>query len=59
MENQSNDTHFSFTDEHGIDYLCPIDSVKNRSAMTDREFSECVEEDVVRRYSGNIKVQTA
>lgn len=59
MKNTERATHFSISDENGTDFLCPIDAVKNQSAITNREFDECVEEDVVRRYSGNVKVQSA
>lgn len=59
MKNTEQATHFPISDENGADFLCPIDAVKNQNAITDREFDECVEEDVVRRYSGNVKVQSA
>ena len=49
-------THFSYKDDSGVTYLCPIDAVKNRDNISSQEFEECVEEDVVRRYSGNVKV---
>lgn len=59
MKNTDNATHFSISDENGTDYLCPIDAIENQDAITEREFDECVEEDVVRRYSGNVTVQDA
>jgi|GEM_PF-2263690 len=57
MKNTDKATHFPIRDENGTDYLCPIDAVENQNAITDQEFDECVEEDVVRRYSGNVTVQ--
>jgi hypothetical protein len=52
MAKPTNDTYFETRDENGDVILCPI-------AATDGDQSEdCVEEDVVRRYSGNIQVET-
>lgn len=46
-------THYETKDNNGVTVLCPI------GTGDERKSEECVEEDVVRRYSGNIRVQTA
>jgi len=43
-----NRTYFIVQDKHGENYLCPLDRVGDRHAVTDREFDECVEKDYAR-----------
>ena len=50
-------TYFVVKDKHGDDYLCPLDAVQDSNAVSDQEFDECVEKDVVERYSGNIVIR--
>ena len=50
-------TYFISKDHNGNDYLCPLNSVKDRNAVTDDEFDDCVEKDIVERYSGNIDIK--
>jgi hypothetical protein len=50
-------TYFIVKDQNGDDYLCPLNSVKERSAVTDDELDDCVEKDIVERYSGNIEIE--
>jgi len=52
-------TYFIVKYKHGNDYLCPLDAVKDRDAVSDQEFDECFEKDVVERYSGNIEIESA
>ena len=52
MKTTGNEKYFATKDENGTTILCPID------ADAGRDFDECVEEDVVRRYSGNIDADT-
>ena len=52
-----NKTYFVVKDEHGDSYLCPINSVKRRDAITADELESCVEKDIVERYSGNIDIE--
>ena len=52
MKTKGNEKYFATKDEKGTTILCPID------AADSRDFDECVEEDVVRRYSGNIDADT-
>jgi hypothetical protein len=52
MVKTAKDTYFETRDENGDVILCPI------AATEGVESEDCVEEDVVRRYSGNIRVET-
>ena len=58
MEKTQTNDYFVVKDAENIDYLCPVDAVKNRAAVTDQELEECVEKDVVGRYSGNIDIES-
>jgi hypothetical protein len=49
--------YFIVKDKNGDDYFCPLNAVQDRRNVADREFDECVEKDVVERYSGNIEVE--
>lgn len=51
-----NDTPFTrVTDEAGLDYYCPL-TADDRDAAPDTIGDDCVESDVVHRYSGHIHV---
>jgi hypothetical protein len=56
MATINKNTYINVKDQTGNDYLCPMNAVKDRNAITDQEFDECVEKDVVGRYSGNIDI---
>ena len=43
-------------DKDGERFLCPINSSGSRSDKTVELNDDCIEEDVVRRYAGNINV---
>ena len=43
-------------DKTGSEFLCPLDALKSVKDATDEELAECVEEDVVGRYSGDIEI---
>ena len=43
-------------DKTGSEFLCPLDALKSIKDATDEELAECVEEDVVGRYSGDIEI---
>ena len=58
MTKVDNNTYFKLKDKNGSDYLCPIDAVKNRNTVSDRELDDCVENDVVGRYGGNIEIES-
>lgn len=57
MATMIENTYFIVKDQNGDDYLCPLNSVKERSAVTDDELDDCVEKDIVERYSGNIEIE--
>lgn len=57
MDAINNRTYFVVRDKHGERYLCPIDSVKSRDAITADEPESCVEQDIVEPYSGNIDIE--
>ena len=52
-----NATYFVVKDKDGAEYLCPLESLRDRSSIGDDEVSNCVEKDVVERYSGNINIE--
>ena len=56
MATVNNQTYFVVRGEHGDDYLCPLNSVRNKDAITEDELEICVERDIVERYSGNIDI---
>ena len=43
-------------DKAGSEFLCPLDDLKSIKDATDEELAECVEEDVVGRYAGDIEI---
>ena len=43
-------------DKNGERFLCPIDSGRDNSDQSVDLNDDCIEEDVVRRYAGNINV---
>lgn len=43
-------------DKTGSEFLCPLDALKSIKDPTEEELAECVEEDVVGRYSGDIEI---
>lgn len=57
MTKTKENAYFIVTDRNGDDFLCPLNAVKNRREVLGRELEECVEKDVVERYSGNIDIQ--
>ena len=48
--------YFKITDNAGNEFLCPLGALKKISDATEDELLNCVEEDVVGRYAGNIEV---
>ena len=58
MAKINNNTYVKLIDKNGRDYLCPIDDVKSRDAVSDQELDDCVENDVVGRYAGNIEIES-
>lgn len=52
-----NSTYVKVTTDNGEDYLCPVAALNSKSTLGDDELTSCVEQDVVQRYSGNIKIE--
>lgn len=50
-------TYVLIRDSKGDKLLCPIDSIRNPSANRIDAIEDCVEEDVVGRYAGNLTVK--
>ena len=49
-------THKTFKDEHGKDFLCPVEKVKGgRDAAID--FNVCFEKNVPGRYAARINIR--
>jgi len=48
--------YLKIKDKAGNEFLCPLDALKSVRDATEEELSECVEEAVVGRYSGDIEV---
>jgi len=58
MAKFNNNSYVKLIDKNGNEYLCPIDAVKSRDAVSDQELDDCVENDVVGRYAGNIEIES-
>ena len=58
MANSNDDVYIVVTDKRGEELLCPVDRVRNRSALTENELLNCFEKDVAERYSGNITIES-
>ncbi len=46
-------------DKDGEKFLCPIKSRRSVSSKTIDLNDDCIEEDVVGRYAGNIKIESS
>lgn len=58
MATTKNNAYFLVRDKEGEEFLCPLETVKKRDAVTDGEMNDCVEKSVVERYSGNISIES-
>ena len=58
MATKNKNTYFIVKGKHGNDYLCPLNAVKVRDAVSDQELDKCIEKDVVDRYSGDIDIES-
>jgi len=56
MSTKNKDTYVVVKDEDHTDYLCPLDAVKADGAAAGQVSTDCLEKDVVERYSGNIEI---
>ena len=53
---RENESYRMVRDDYGRDYYCPLGAIDNHERMKRDRWDECVETDVVQRYSGNIHV---
>ena len=53
---QEKESYRMVKDEGGDKYYCPLGAIDNNERMKRDRWDECVETDVVQRYSGNIHV---
>jgi hypothetical protein len=58
MSNNNSDTFVLVKDDSGEKFLCPLDTVKDVASPNSDDLTDCVEEDVVGRYAGNIKIKS-
>ena len=58
MSKRDNTRYILTKDKNGQKFLCPINSGRGHSDQSVELNDDCIEEDVVRRYSGNINVQS-
>jgi hypothetical protein len=56
LKNDRN-TFVSVKDSKGEKFLCPIDAIQNSSSIRIDEIDDCIEEDVIGRYAGNVKIK--
>ena len=58
MAKDDNDTFVAVKDSKGEKFLCPIKAIQNPSSAHIEAIDDCVEEDVIGRYAGNINTKT-
>jgi hypothetical protein len=46
-------------DSKGEKFLCPINAGQDLSSIRIDEEDDCVEDDVIGRYAGNLKIKTS
>ncbi len=51
-----NDRFKEFTDDNGQSYYCPLDAFGGNNRLIDELADDCIETDVVQRYSGNLHI---
>ena len=59
MSKDNGDTYVLVKNSEGENYLCPINAIQNPSSIVNDEMDDCVEEDVIRRYAGNLKLKSS
>ena len=57
MSANKNDVYIHKKSKDGQDILCPVDGTESKITRAEEESEDCVEQDVVGRYAGNIKIQ--
>ena len=58
MNARKDDVYVHRKSKEGQDILCPVDDKRDNVAKMLDELEDCVEQDVVGRYAGNIEVRT-
>ena len=59
MAKDDNTTLIKVKDPKGNKYLCPIDTNSNHSTDLVEVNDDCIEEDVIGRYAGNINIKSS
>jgi hypothetical protein len=59
MNQKRSNIYIRKTSQEGQEILCPIDDAGDPNTTFIEDNEECVEQDVVGRYAGNIEVQSA
>lgn len=58
MSNKQNeDIWVRVKDEAGNAFICPLDALKVQNSATQEELENCVDDAVIGRYAGNIKME--
>jgi hypothetical protein len=57
MFKDDNNTFVLVKDSKGEKFFCPINAIKNPSSIRIEAIDDCVEEDVIGRYAGNINMK--
>ena len=57
MSHENKDRYFRTRDENGEEILCPVESVSNPKAVSEKEMEECVDAATAGRYAGTITVE--
>jgi hypothetical protein len=57
MTENNDNTFILVKNSKGVRFICPINSVGNSQPERLDEIDDCVEEDVIGRYAGNIKIK--
>jgi hypothetical protein len=59
MGSKKSNIYIRKTSKEGQKILCPIDDSSDTITIAKDDFEECVEQDVVARYAGNIEIQSS
>ena len=58
MPENNSQTFVLVKDTNGEKYLCPLDTVQSTPKIDPDEIDDCVGEEVVGRYAGNIRIKS-
>lgn len=50
------DTYQKVSDDKGQDFYCPLEAIGRDNRLKSEMTDDCIETDVVQRYSGHIRV---